>query len=146
MYVAVQTILYMSTPTGLSLQRLYESSITTAERHAYRANRYIMWCVQKTGRQPDFKRKHDGSALWINDGKTPAWVLDNLQLLPGAIPYTKQRTSGRRYDFMPAQPTGDKEADWCDLFNDYQQWWDNRAYVSFLARLDTCSLQRLSAR
>lgn len=86
--------------------------------------------MQKVGRQPDFKRKSDGEALWVEDDRSPDWVLQNLQLLPGNMPYTGTRQGLKYPGFMPHQPASETEAEWMDLFNHYQRWWDNRLNVS----------------
>jgi hypothetical protein len=89
---------------------------------------------QKRGKQPDFRLRargtdRDGSgrpdALWIQDRKTPSWVTRSLQLLPG----------GKGYELKPFIPADalqgtPAEQQWVQVFENYGQFWDNRANVS----------------
>lgn len=95
--------------------------------------------LQKVGKQPDFKQKNGEGALWIDNRQTPEWVLQNMQQLPGGIPYTppaggsSSRASSQpaaQMDFLPSAPSSEKEAAWVDVFTNYRGWWDNRMNVS----------------
>lgn len=86
--------------------------------------------LQKRGKQPDFRLKTRGTegvvdALWINDRRTPAWVKGNLQLLPGGKPYTLP-------SFIPPEALSGtpNEQQWVQVFEAYNQFWDNRVSVS----------------
>jgi hypothetical protein len=93
-----------------------------------------LWVDQretKRGKQPDFRLRargtdRDGSgrpdALWIQDRKTPSWVTRSLQLLPG----------GKGYELKPFIPADalqgtPAEQQWVQVFENYGQFWDNRA-------------------
>ncbi|KAL3536303.1 hypothetical protein ACH5RR_004764 [Cinchona calisaya] len=65
-------------------------------------------------RHPDFKRKDDGTALWLNEA--PEFVLSGLQRLDSGV-------------HSPMQKKGNvtKEEDsWKSLVENPSKWWDNR--------------------
>jgi hypothetical protein len=93
----------------------------------------VHFVLQKQGRQPDFKLREkatDGrkDAVWISDSRLPQWVKNNLQLLPGGIPYFRAVP-----EFIPASAaSGDPiEQQWVEVFCNYGIFWDNRKTVSW---------------
>lgn len=107
-------------------------------------NNYFDNRVTKRDRQPDFNsRAKDAenrrSGLWIDSKYTPQWVLDYLA--PGGrsrnSSYSNNRSSysnsygnqggGGGDAYMPEEASSTKEAEWMELCNNYDNWWDNRA-------------------
>eukprot|EP00775_Hariotina_reticulata_P010118 gene10118-10276_t len=60
--------------------------------------------LQKKERQPDFKEKMSGEALWIESKYTPLWAVDNLQLLPVCeVDHVLQKRNPKAPDFKNKQ-------------------------------------------